>query len=106
MEVCAIVGSNGGSPTASAPSDDNLETSHPQVIKIVRQYDISLIVTDPATQQPLKVSGCASRAFGYGTRKDMSSYVVVVEMESADTFSAGYVQLLTYLGRPYPRVFW
>lgn len=106
MEVCSLVDSGGYSTATPVPSGVTLEAPHPQLMSIVAQYDLTLTATDPATQQPLKVSGCANMVFGYGTRKDMSSFAVVVETESADTFSAGYVQLLTYHGRSDPHTFW
>lgn len=79
----------------SHPADN----ANPEPLRIFPELDMSVEITDRLSTKPVRVTGRADWAFGYGTRDTVESGTILVAMEAKrrETFSEGESQLLAYL---------
>lgn len=63
------------------------------------ELEISTTITDPETQTPITITGCADWAFGYGLRGGQKTgpFLVVIKAKTRYTLFAAEPQLLAYL---------
>lgn len=78
---------------------DPADNSNAEPLRIFPELDLSVEVIDRVTSKPIRVTGSADWAFGYGTRETVVSGTILVVMEAKrrQTFSETESQLLAYL---------
>lgn len=75
------------------------DNSNPESLRIFPARDISVEITDRLSTEPVRVTGRADWAIGYGTRDtvDSDTVLVAIEVKSREAFSKAESQLVTYL---------